>query len=229
MQRRNRGAVIGNEVAVAQAAHSLELIEMLSSPNPCARSVAAIAIGKRKDLLFAKNLCDALSIEKSLYTKIYICEALVNIGIAALPIMIPYIGKIGTNQHTIVPSQTFKKLSYPLPRDIVIRTIVRMGKETLPLLRSTLLTASGEIVREVVDAIGHISFYSKDTESLPLLIDIVRRFPKDCVIEWKVIRALQAFPQKESIDMLNHCVTKSTNDAIRDEARRSLKILGVKN
>lgn len=226
--RRNRGAVSEEEIIAADAISTSVLIEMLRDSNPCTRSIAAVVLGRRREGLAIESLCEALSVEKSLYTKMYICEALVDIGIATLPILINYIGRIGRNQHSTLPSKPFNKLSYPLPRDIVVRTIVRMGREALPLLRATLLVASEEIVRELIDAIGHISFYSKDTTSLTDLIHILRKFPNDVVIKWKVIRALQAFPQKESIDILELSLREENERALKNEALRGLKISGTR-
>ena len=40
--------------------------------------------------------------------------------------MVEYLGQIGNNQHKVLPTNGFNKKSYPLPRDIIARTLAHM-------------------------------------------------------------------------------------------------------
>lgn len=205
------------------------LIGLLEDTDARVRTAAATVLGERKSLEAINSLCKKLVKEKALYSKIAISEALGNIGVQALPEMTKYIGKIGKNQHKELPEEIFKKWNYPLPRDIVIRTVVKMGKLALSELRNTLLKADSNVTAEVIDAIGHISFYTKDHNSLDILIETLYKYEQamDTVVVWKVLRALQAFPQQVSLKVLRKYFLDSNDPQLRWEAARSLGQLGA--
>ena len=54
--------------------------------------------------------------------------------------MVEYLGQIGNNQHTVLPTNGFNKKSYPLPRDIIARTLAHMKEDILPVLMDVLKT-----------------------------------------------------------------------------------------
>jgi hypothetical protein len=85
--------------------------------------------------------------KKKLYTKIAICEAIEAYGVSSLPYLVPLLGKIGNNQHKKAGFYDLDKKSYPLPRDIAARIIIRIGEPALPLLEDILLngTISGKL------------------------------------------------------------------------------------
>lgn len=133
------------------------------------------------------------------------------------------IGKIGSNQHKIVEKENFKKNSYPLPRDIVSRTIIRIGKVALPDLCLVLKTDEILKISKVVDAIGFICFYDKQEKYLQPLIDCYNKNSKNEIIKWKIIRAMSTFP--DSIDFLNILNMHENNESIKQEIERSLSLL----
>src|SRR3989339_1201627 len=143
-----------------------ELITLLQSNVPQERTAAAKILGAKKEKSAIKHLCLALEKEKSLYSKISISNALSNIGEAAIPSLIKLLGKIGNNQHKAPPAKPFRKKSYPLPRDIAARTIIRIGETALPYLEECLIVGSEAQISEAIDAIGHIAFYSKNSRAL---------------------------------------------------------------
>ncbi|AOT72470.1 hypothetical protein [Geosporobacter ferrireducens] len=75
---------------------------------------------------------------------------------------IEYLGKVGKNQYKELPDKPFDKNNYPLPRDIISRTICKVGIPALKHLRECLYTGSYEQILEAIDAIGFISFYEYD-------------------------------------------------------------------
>ncbi|MFA5839023.1 MAG: HEAT repeat domain-containing protein [Candidatus Margulisiibacteriota bacterium] len=73
----------------------------------------------------------------------------------------------------------------------------------------------------------YISFYSKDTSSFPVLLETLRKYRSDNLIVWKIVRALQAFPSDESIEVLEDFLLNSKIPALRWEAARSLGQIGT--
>ena len=112
------------------------LKEKLESPLPTERTAAARVLSNHKTDECAQMLAEALIKETKLYSKIAISESLGTLGIISLKYLLPLLGKIGTNQHKTIPEEKFRKKSFPLPRDIVSRTITKIGEEALARLKS---------------------------------------------------------------------------------------------
>lgn len=221
--RRKRGEIDDEYILQHKLLSTAQLIALVNNQNPQKRSVAANILGHRKDKECIAILCERLSKEKSLYTKIAISEALVQFGVFAIEELVQHIGKIGKNRHEELPTEFFKKKSYPLPRDIVIRTIIRMGKPALPYLQILLVNNRPGVLSEVVDAIGHISFYSKDRSLLDDLLTLFDYCGDDLeVLKWKVIRAFQSFPDQKVISLLERVLIESDIQVHKWEALRSL-------
>jgi HEAT repeat protein len=170
-------------------------------------------------------LSTKLSSENKLYTKIELCDALAKMGICAVKTMSEYLGRIGNNQYTKLPEEEFKKKSYPLPRDIISRTLAHMGKEVLPYLLEVLMTKDNLAIREVIDAIGFICFYEKIDYPLKDLITCFNINSDDRLIRWKVVRALGSSSNGAAIDLLTKIKNSDNEGRIRKEAERSLRII----
>lgn len=201
----------------------VEILELLVSRNPKERTVAAKLLGKRKNKTTISPLCNALRIEKKLYSKIAISEALGKIGIDALPNLIELLGKIDCKQHKKLPSKPFKKKNYPLPRDIAARTIIKMGKEALPYLEKFILSGEQFQVSEAIDAIGYITYYTKDLRSLNNLKKCLKKYQDIRLIQWKIIRAYESFPTEDVINYLNQVLKTESDNTLFWEAKRSLE------
>jgi len=198
------------------------LIGLLDDKDPRTRTVSATLLGEKKYYEAIPSLCKSLIVEKALYSKIAISEGLGAMGVKALPELIRYIGKIGKNHHKELPSEIFKKWSYPLPRDIVIRTIVKMGKSALPNLSDALKIADAAMAAELIDAIGHISFYSQNTDAFEVLMDVHDKHKQNEVVIWKLLRALQSFNLPKGTKILEEYFIQSAVPQLRWEAARSL-------
>ena len=120
--------------------HSLSttaLLKSLESAIPQARTAAAYLLSKRQDIYkasLAKSLLKTLQFEKALYTKIELCKTLGKGSSAIIHEILPYLGIMGNNQHHSIPARISKKQSYPLPRDIIARTIGHMKPEIVSTL-----------------------------------------------------------------------------------------------
>jgi hypothetical protein len=197
-QLQNRGFVPYIKFDNFEFLQNIELIWMLSSPFTEERTIAAQMLGERRAQEAIQALCHALKTEKKLYSKIAISEALSKIGYPALGFLIPLLGTIGENQYCEVPSKAFEKSGFPLPRDIVARTITRIGTEALSELEQVLISGKLSQALEAIDAIGFIAYYNCFYGSFFALNICLNRFSNNALIQWKILRVIQVFPQSKN-------------------------------
>jgi DNA-directed RNA polymerase subunit F len=202
--------------------NNTNISEYLSNSDAHIRTAAIRRIkeGNYKDYL--NSLCNLLQSEKKLYTRMELCECIAAFGRDAISILVPLLGKIGSNQHRIVDNIDLKKKSYPLPRDIVARIIAQIGPQALPELKKVLSEENKIRISEAIDAIGHIAFNYND---LSLERDLIELYGKnnDTLLEWKIIRAFQGFPTHNVKKILEEIVrSKLMNKTLVNEAERSL-------
>ena len=172
--------------------------------------------------------CNMLLHENKLYTKMELCNALSKASVKSAKIMVNYLGVIGGNQYKELPDKEFNKKSYPLPRDIIARTLAHMGVDVLPELIKTLKTRNIIAIREAIDSIGFICFYNSNAYSKNILDGLrscFNEYIEDDIIRWKVVRAFESFNSRISIEMLNHIKENDEKEIIRIEAKRSLDII----
>lgn len=217
-----RGFVTEKEITDSSHLNSNQLIKMLRSKISRERTIASTLLGQKSDKIAIIPLCEAIKIEKKLYSKIAISEALGSFGKDAVEKLTPLLGKIGNNQYKKLPAKPFNKKNYPLPRDIVARTITKIGVDALPNLIEILQKGSEEQIAEAIDAIGYISYYSNDNSSLSSFWNCLENNKSNKIIIWKIIRSFQAFPNKKVINFLNDIKLSSESQQIRWEAERSL-------
>jgi hypothetical protein len=199
------------------------LDKLIGSHIPSERTLAIRIIKQDKDKSHIPLLVEILQKEKKLYTKIELCECLVEFGTLSIPFLIPYLGKIGTNQHKTVALVDVNKKTFPLPRDIVARIIIRIGSPALPHLRNVLITKNRTALLEVIDAIGHIAFTTNDYSLENDLLQLYSSKQNDDLIKWKLIRCFQSFESNKIIDLLSEIVELDENgDILKREAERSL-------
>ena len=222
LQRKKRGQIDDKELGGFNNYTDNELVEYLSSKDVITRTSAATILGNRKIPTAIPALCEILKIEKALYTKIAISGALGAMGESAIPSLIGFLGNIGNNQHRKLPDKLFEKWNYPLPRDIVARTIVKIGQTALPKLIDSLDGLNEKQITEAIDAIGFISFYSQDKTAWKVLLQLLDLYKLNKIIVWKIIRSLQSFPEVEVEQVLESQVLSNPEPAIRWEAIRSL-------
>ncbi len=202
-----------------------ELVDLLKSNVATERTLAARLLNSYKnDESTTPLLIAALTKEKSLYTKIEICDTLIAIGINSVLPLIALLGTIGGNQHKSVPDRGFGKDNYPLPRDIAARTLARIGADALPYLVKELSECSDlSLLSELVDAIGFICFYSKTTSVFNQLQECYFKNSNCDLIKWKIIRSFSAF--SESREFLCAERVRNLTPRITLEIDRSLRII----
>jgi hypothetical protein len=226
--RAKRGQIPAGFEKKFEAQTQKDLILLLAHEDAQIRTAAAILLGQQKCVDAVSELCHQFSKETTLYSRIAQSKALGEIGLPALPHLINLIGKIGHNQHHALPENLFRKWNYPIPRDIAARTIVKMGPAALPILLKTLEEQSDPMIcAECIDAVGYINYYSKDYQGFQTLKMLWKKYDNHLVIQWKLIRALQAFPQPDSIELLKEIILTSPIPQHRWEAVRSLGQTGT--
>jgi HEAT repeat protein len=129
--RTKRGQTSRQDDSLFSTLSNQELLDLINDVDAQKRTSAARLLGERKDTDAIPLLCERLKKETALYTRIAISEALGAIGDPAIPELIRLLGKVGNNQHHEVPKKGFYKKSYPLPRDIAARTIIKIGCSAL--------------------------------------------------------------------------------------------------
>ena len=226
---KNRGMPLEEDVKLLENKSLKELIKCLNDDDAIIRTSAAINL---KQYINKNKVCSSLllqlSKEKSLYTKIAICETLQNGNIDSAKEMINYIGKIGDNQYKKLPEKVSLKKTYPMPRDIIARTLSKMNIDIFPILIDILEGDDLIKIYEVIDAVGFMVFHNKDLsndKNLNYIIKLINKYKDNKLVLWKCITCLSAFNLEKSKDTLNSFVNNDNKDIFSLEAKRSLSIL----
>jgi len=201
-------------------------MSLLQSKLPADRTLGARLIATHAKEAAIGHLIEALQQETKLYCRLEICNSLVSYGKASVLPLIAILGKVGTNQYKEVPKAAFKKNNYPLPRDIAARTLIRIGSMALPELVKLLADTDLTRLSEAIDAIGFICFYDVQVDVFESLRKCFSLNHKNELIEWKLIRAMSAFP--ESVSFLTE-QQHTTNARMKTEIERSLSLINKRN
>mgnify|MGYP000752816402 CR=1 FL=1 len=130
---------------------------MLFSENAGERTIAAKLIPLTCEV--SDILLNRLKTEPALYTRLALTEKLESGDQSTALRMIDFLADIGDNQHRkpIAPS---KKKSFPLPRDLMARSLGRMKQENFPTLLEAAEQLPSSQLSELIDAIGYIGLLS---------------------------------------------------------------------
>lgn len=218
-----RGYVTKKDIELFPVTSQEQLLNMLHSNDAVTRTLAACHL-VAKDERAASELLKQLLVEQCLYTKIAICDSLEKGDCTTAKLMVQYLGKIGNNQHHTLPDKVSKKKSFPLPRDIIARSLGRMSVEIFPVLQEVVKGSEVHKILEVLDAIGLMVYYNQElatSEYVNLILSLLEYDINQLMILWKAILCLSVFPLPESKKVLLHYVDRT--DVIGMEAQRSLR------
>jgi HEAT repeat protein len=221
-QLRSRGYATENDLLSLINKDETELQKLTKDPKPWVRTAAVRALGHTLNTENIPFVVKLLAKETMLYTKLEICDQLISYGIVSLPYLLPYIGKIGKNQHKKPSLVDLRKQSFPLPRDIVARVIIRIGPQALFELEKILTNGDNDQIYEAIDTIGHIAYNYNDLRSEENLFKLLVSKRENEMIQWKVIRAFQAFPSSTVVEFLGEIIKDCADVLIVEEAKRSL-------
>ena len=226
--RKKRGQISSEELEAYVEFEAEYLIEMLNSDSPQERTIAATILGNRKDKKGILPLCDSLKKEKALYSRIAMSEALGKMGETAVPPLIKLLGKIGNNQEKELPEKYFKKKSFPLARDMAVRTIIKIGKSATPYLIEVVEKQDDYTLQQAVDALGGISAKTGDKSALPVLINGLEKHSDNEITLWKIIRSLSGFKHSsEALPPLLNILENDYDAAIIWESARTIGQIGI--
>ena len=223
IQLENRGFVIkGVENNYLNTSFE-QRIGLIKSNLATDRTLGARLLARSAKVLSIDYLIEALILEQKLYSKIEICNSLVSFGKEAVIPLIALIGKIRNKQYLEIPAVDFKKVNYPLPRDIASRTLIRIGSIALPDLLNFLNCNDQTRISEAIDAIGFICFYENQPEVYKELKNCFYHNSENDLIKWKIFRAMSAFAESESF--LNEQKQQLLSERIKSEIERSLLLI----
>lgn len=220
---KRRGMASPEEIAVCAALPWERLAEELHSEDACRRTAAARCMELHREQA-ADLLLEQLAREECLYTRLAICECLEKGNTDTAEKMFPWLGRIGNNQYKALPDKVSAKKSFPLPRDLIARSLARMDTAVFPLLLQLLETGSLQQISEALDAAGFMAFYNKTLatgENAERFLRLLHTHSDSEIIVWKVLLCLSAFPVPEAKLVLEEFAVR--DDILGKEARRSLR------
>ena len=226
-QLRNRGFVFDGDIILYKNYAENELLELLNDKEAYKRTIAIKLLSNYNNENYIKIFCEKLKTEKKLYTKIELCNVLEKYNEKAIPYLIPLLGTIGNNQHKKMEIVDINKKSYPLPRDIAGRILIRIGPKIFSELKKVILeNKNTDQIMESIDVIGHITWNYRNYEMANVLVEYYNKIRGNEFIEWKIIRAFQSFNSKEIKTILEKIIKTHKNKIIIEEAKRSIKRIG---
>ncbi len=215
----------GQEIGYADSTID-QLFDLLVSPKAFERTIGARILASRLEFRSVDNLLLTLEREQKLYCKIEICRALAFFGKYSVTGLIQRLGKIGNNRHKKVSTKSFDKNSYPLPRDIAARTLVKIGPIALPELCDVLIEANYFRISEAIDTIGFICRDGFHDHYLEKLMSCFVIWKTNDLLRWKLFRAMSVFPA--SLPFLLEQMSIESNIYIKQEIERSICLLKIK-
>ncbi|EOH75823.1 MULTISPECIES: hypothetical protein [Enterococcus] len=219
-QRKQRGWVETSDLLAYKDKFLSELNFMLTAEDARERTIAVQLLPL--DCELTNILLNSLANESALYTRLAIMEKLEHGDQATAQKMIPFLASIGNNQHHS-PTSPSKKKSFPLPRDLIARSLGRMNPKIFSILLESAQRLPLSQLSELIDAIGYMAFYHPEvstTENFHQLLEIQKLYRDKPLIQWKLLICFSAFPQ--SVDFLLQ------EKQFVSEAQRSLKLLAAK-
>lgn len=222
-----RGCIDVSVVSSHQKLSKEELIGCLDeSPIIRTSCIYLITSKFRHDDDYTSILLNQLCREKAIYAKIEIQGDLAEFG--NVYEMCHFLGKVGHNQHReILPRPTLKK-SYPLPRDLVARSLGHMdGRRYFEFLEAMKTLKDEKQLLEAIDGFGFFCFYHRDDideQAFQLISQYVEQYQDNELMTWKLTICLSAFP--ESADLLLKIKQQQKHPTIQMEVERSLRLIG---
>jgi hypothetical protein len=223
-QLKSRGFAFDEDIVLYENYAETELLKLSQDKNAYKRTISIKLLSKNPKEKYIPLFCEMLKTEKKLYTKIELCITLGEYGEKSIPYLVSLLGTIGNNQHKKIEIVDINKKSYPCPRDIVGRTLIRLGPKVFPELKKIIMENKDLAqIAETIEVIGHITWNYKNYEMEKILLDYFHRNRGNEFLEWKLVRAFQSFNSTEIKAILNNVIAGHKNKIIVEEAKRSIK------
>lgn len=203
--------------------------DLLTSANPVERTVGYLMVRYDKNNNYLDLLIKNLRKENALYSKLELCKTICNFE-ELIPVLIRLTGKIGKNQLKKVPSAVFRKKSYPLPRDIVARILIRMTPEkVIERIIKTINEETDFSINELIDVVGYISFYNEADRQFESIWDSINKYLKSDLTRYKIAFLLRGFSNKKAEEVLKDVIQHENHPIIKKELIITLKYITRKN
>lgn len=220
VQRKKRGWIEDSDLIAYRDTTINELLSLLVNENAGKRSIAAKLLPLTCEV--TDILLNSLEKEPALYTRLAITDKLENGNPTTALKMIDYLAVIGKNQHQF-PVSPSKKKGFPLPRDLIARSLGRMDSEIFPTLLDSAEKLPISKLSELIDAIGYMVFYDPalaTLENYQRLLQIKKAHTTEILIQWKFLICFSAFPQSKELLL--------KEEQFVEESQRSLRIIAAK-
>lgn len=224
-QLRSRGYLSDAEFEKYRSASARIILANLASPAPHERTAAVRDIASSRNEEYIERLCEMLKSETKLYVRLEIASCLEGFGGKSIPYLIPLLSRIGTNQHAEAAIVDIGKKSYPLPRDLAARILIRLGPAVFPAIREVLRGADRPKILEAIDVAGHVAWNSHDRCMEGDLVGLYEKSSGDRMIVWKTVRAFRSFSSPRVAGILESLVRSAPDAVLKTEAERSLELL----
>lgn len=220
-QLQARGWIEEDDLVPFQNYSLEELLRLLHAEKPQERSVAARLLPLTEGT--TAKLLEAAAKEKKLYCRLEMMRKLETGTPETARQMLPYLSEIGNNQHQLPLEKPSAKKSFPLPRDLIARSLGNMSPEILPTLFEQFSSLNSAQLSELLDAIGLLIFYHPNEASdayFSQLQTLWYEAADNSLLQWKLVICFSAFPQSKTL--LEKII--QTNPALAAEAQRSLSL-----
>jgi hypothetical protein len=223
-QLQNRGFIDDEDLLKYTDFTEKQVSALLYTKEAYKRTIGIRLLSGYKSEKYIPVFCELLKNETKLYTKIELCNALEKYNEKVIPYLMPLLGIIGKNQHKEIEIIDINKKSYPLPRDIVGRILIRIGPKVFPELHKLIFENRNiNQITEAIEVIGHITWNYKDYSMEKTLVEYYNKNKSNEFIEWKIVRAFQSFNSIEIKEILDKIIGTHKNKVIIEEAKRSIK------
>ncbi|OAB26242.1 hypothetical protein [Paenibacillus macquariensis] len=218
-QLKNRGYL---DHSTLHAYINRNIEQLITSNSPVERTAGYLLAREKGAKVSISLLIECLKTESALYSKIALCDTL-SLLKEAVPFLIDNMGQIGNNQHFKIPNKVFEKKSYPLPRDICSRTLIRMQSDVvLPIVFKQLETLQKRIISESIDVIGYLSFYNPNNHYYTEVKNMTSSFLSEDIIRYKYAIMLRSFILEETLYDAREIQRRENTEIIKQELGRSI-------
>lgn len=228
---RKRGKPTREDINRSRELSKEELLASIYNDTPAIRTAGIIVL---RDCSCIQNkeyvsmLLTQLSQETALYTKLELCNSLKMGNEQTATWMCDFLGKIGNNQHKIIPSVVSKKKCFPLPRDIVARTIGNMNQNVVNHMFKILPLLNKKQKYELMDGIG-LGCYNHSEIATQGNFEVIQHMyqenKNDELMVWKIALCCSSFCMEESTELLSEIKVSYSNQTIQMEAERSSRLI----
>lgn len=228
---RKRGYATQEDIDSLNGKSQRELLDLIHADTAVVRTASAhnLSVTHGNKRLVAAELLKQLCSEKCLYTKIALCQCLEKGGMDTAKQMVCYLGRIGRNQHKRLPARVSMKKSFPLPRDIIARSLGRMSPTVFPVLTDVLQSGDMDKIIEALDAIGYMTYNNQQLAAeinAQAVYDVMGKYPDDKLLQWKAIVCLSVYPSMKTKRVLEGFVNQ--NGLLGEEAKRSISLINAR-